>query len=60
MTAEEMTMDQIPLPKHVSERIEQRWAASRFSNKKRSDDADVVEAKLARLRASGQQRAAPS
>jgi hypothetical protein len=42
-------MDQILLPKHVSERIEKRWAASRFGTKG-DGGADLIEAKLARLR----------
>jgi hypothetical protein len=41
-------MEQIPLPKHVSDRVEKRWATSRFCEK--DAGADLIEAKLARLR----------
>ncbi|HVX78322.1 MAG TPA: hypothetical protein VHB49_19495 [Bradyrhizobium sp.] len=43
-------MEQIPLPKHVTDRVEKRWAASRFC-KKDCSDADINETRLARLRA---------
>jgi hypothetical protein len=42
-------MDQIPLPKHVSDRVEKRWATSWFGTKGNSG-ADRIEVRLARLR----------
>jgi uncharacterized protein YprB with RNaseH-like and TPR domain len=41
-------MEQIPLPKHISDRVEKRWAP-RFGKQDRLDSA-LIDAKLARLR----------